>query len=404
MLLDRLIEQNPQEPGEYAFGKPSPAKKPLFSKLYLIKLILSSQVILSSVLFPVLAQASFLSILGIGGDALPVQAITASATLNSQTLALPQAQAILALQNPDEDTDLTVADNALIAETGPLGTQADVVEDEPDAADIYTYVVRNGDTLPVVAKMLNVSVGTIVWANDLPSKNAKLTPGQVLTILPVSGISYTIKKNDTVSSIARAFKVDADEIGRFNGLESDSKLQSGATIIIPGAELALPTNTSTKTSGGTSGGTKTNSQLPLVAYGATRYLPGHDGPDLGGYFIRPTKGCTRTQGLHGADGVDIACPNGVDTPILAAASGTVLIAKSSGWNGGFGEYVVINHSNGSQTLYGHMSRVDVSPGQVVTQGQLIGLMGATGRATGKHLHWEVHGAMNPVGKDPRYGL
>ncbi len=407
MPLDRLIEQNQQEPSEYAFGRPSVAKKPLFNKLSVMKLILSSQLILGSVLFPVVAHASILSIFGIG-EAVPVRAMTAAA-VNSQTLALPQATiaAHTAKDSKTEETELAVADdNALVAQTGPLGTVADIEESYvPETMSIYTYVVRSGDSLPIIANMLDVSVGTIVWANDLSGKNAKLTPGQVLTILPVSGISYTIKKGDTVSSLAKKFKVDADEIGRFNGLESDSKLVVGDEIIIPGAELESSTKITTSTkSNGSSGSIKTNSNLPVVAYGPTRLLPGHDGPDIGNYYIRPVAGCSRTQGAHGANGVDIACPKGQNNPILAAASGTVLIAKQSGWNGGFGNYVVINHPNGTQTLYGHMSTVDVSPGQSVSQGQPLGLMGSTGRSTGKHVHFEVHGAKNPLATDARYGL
>jgi murein DD-endopeptidase MepM/ murein hydrolase activator NlpD len=396
VFLDRLIDQNPQDLEVRVTGTPPQAKKSLFSKLFLLKLVLTSQFILSIGLFPVLAQASILSIFGLGETA-SAQSIPTSAVLNSQTVAL--LQATLPMDKADDEDGLSVvADNALSAQTGPLGTQADSSIDEvvPDSTEIYTYVVRNGDNLPAISKMLGVSVGTIVWANDLSGKNAKLVPGQVLAILPVSGISYTVKKGDTVSGIAKQFKVDADEIGKFNGLELDSKLAAGDKIIVPGAELSLPA-ASTKSSG-----TKSNSKLPIVAYGATRLLPGNDGPDLGGYFRRPVDGCTRTQGAHGKNGVDIGCP--VGTPIYAAASGTVLIAKTTGWNGGFGMYVVINHPNGTQTLYGHMSKVIVSPGQAVSKGEQIGLMGSTGRSTGSHVHFEVHGAINPIAVNARYGL
>lgn len=374
------------------------AKKPLFTKLFYSKLV--SLLLIGAFSFgtPALAEASLLSMLGLENTA-SAETIPTSSSLNSQNMALPQAT-VAQKGAGEESVDLTISDDALIAQTGPLGTQADVADEPiPERSEIYTYIVRGGDTLPVVAKMLGVSVGTIVWANDLSGKNAKLTPGQVLAILPTSGISYTIKKGDTVGGIAKKFKVDADEIGKFNGLELDSKLIAGEEIIIPGAELALPSSSSTSSSSGSTSG---SSKLPLYAYGATRYIPGHDGPDVGGYYIRPVRGCIRTQALHGANGVDIGCPKG--TPILAAASGTVLIAREGGWNGGFGNYIVINHPNGTQTLYGHLSKVSVAPGQVVSQGETIGLMGSTGRSTGSHLHFEVHGAGNPLGKDARYGL
>ncbi len=383
-------------------GAPHEAKKPLFIKLShqkLASLLLIAGLGLGT---PAMAQAGILSLLGLENTA-SAETISASAVLNSQNLALPQAT-IATKDAGTQEVELPVADDALVAQAGPLGTQADMTDEVvADVNQIYTYVVRSGDTLPVIAKMLNVSVGTIVWANDLSGKNAKLTPGQVLAILPVSGISYTIKKGDTISGIAKRFKVDVDEIGKFNGLELDSKLIAGEEIIIPGADLALPSSTittGTKSSGSSLGSSGSN--LPLYAYGATRLQSGFSGPDLGGYFNRPVKGCLRTQGAHGKNGVDIGCPIG--TPIMAAANGTVLIARDSGWNGGFGKYVVINHPNGTQTLYGHMSAVYVTSGQSVSQGQTIGLMGSTGRSTGSHLHFEVHGAENPLVKNPRYGL
>lgn len=378
------------------------ATKALYTKLFSIKLFYGVSfvgLIILTLATPFYAQASFLSFLGLEASA----QVTPVSVPNSQTVSLPEAQMGVVGLNSKDTNDVVVDNDALSADIGPLGTHADTLAADYTDTDgvVSVYVVKDGDTLPVIAKMYGVSVNTILWANDL-SKGAKITPGTTLIILPVSGISYTIKKGDTLAGIAKKFKADADDVGKYNGLEADSKLSPGDTVIIPDGELGTPTTTIQKTL--TKGITKSNSQLPLTAYGATRYLPGHDGPNLGSYFIRPTRGCIRTQGLHGADGVDIACGKGVDTPILAAASGTVIIAKSSGWNGGFGDYVVINHPNGTQTLYGHMSRVDVSAGESVAQGQTIGLMGATGRATGKHLHFEVHGAKNPLGDNPNYGL
>jgi murein DD-endopeptidase MepM/ murein hydrolase activator NlpD len=101
----------------------------------------------------------------------------------------------------------------------------------------------------------------------------------------------------------------------------------------------------------------------------------------------------KTQGIHGHNAVDLASSYG--TNIMAAADGTVIVAKIGGWNGGYGNYVVINHPNGTQTLYAHMSSISVSVGQGVTQGESIGRMGETGDATGVHVHFEIRGAPNP---------
>ncbi|MCK5059525.1 MAG: M23 family metallopeptidase, partial [Candidatus Pacebacteria bacterium] len=115
-------------------------------------------------------------------------------------------------------------------------------------------------------------------------------------------------------------------------------------------------------------------------------------PNYDGYYIKPVNG-RKSQGLHGYNAVDIAAPYG--TPIVAAASGVVIISRATGWNGGYGGYVVISHNNGTQTLYAHMSSDIVSVGDVVQQGQVIGYVGSTGRSTGPHLHIEVRGARNP---------
>ena len=102
----------------------------------------------------------------------------------------------------------------------------------------------------------------------------------------------------------------------------------------------------------------------------------------------------QTQNIHGYNAVDLAAPTG--TPIMAAADGTVIVAKSGGWNGGYGSYVVIQHGNGSQTLYAHMSKVAAYDGESVVQGQVIGYVGETGDATGPHVHFEIRdGIRNP---------
>jgi murein DD-endopeptidase MepM/ murein hydrolase activator NlpD len=91
--------------------------------------------------------------------------------------------------------------------------------------------------------------------------------------------------------------------------------------------------------------------------------------------------------------VDFGAP--VGTPVLASASGKVIVAKPSGYNGGYGKYVVVEHDNGTQTLYAHLSSVLVVVDDEVTKGEKIALSGNTGRSTGPHLHFEVRGGVNP---------
>ncbi|OHA84588.1 MAG: hypothetical protein A2408_02975 [Candidatus Yonathbacteria bacterium RIFOXYC1_FULL_52_10] len=294
--------------------------------------------------------------------------------INSQTVALLSP---VPSPNPNFGKgggDITIADGtALLPDIGPSGTASDAEEVTGSADQISAYTVRKGDTLAEVAKMFNVTSQTIMWANDLTSKSLK--EGQELTILPVSGVRYTVKRGDTIAGIAKKYGGDAQEIQDFNDL-SPSTLIAGRIIMIPGGELPVSTPSTPRVSTG-------------LASSGTTAAPS-------GYFVRPLSGGHKTQGIHGYNGVDIGAPTG--TPVYASAGGEVVISKYSAgnpWFGGYGNYVVIRHSNGTQTLYAHLSSNFVSVGERVAQGQTIGAVGNTGRSTGSHLHFEVRGARNP---------
>lgn len=254
---------------------------------------------------------------------------------------------------------------ALIAEGG---VNPSTSVDASRTGHISLYVVREGDSLSQVARMFDVSVNTIVWANNLKSATA-ISPGQTLVILPVSGVRYEVKKNDTLAKIAKNFKGDAEEIALYNGLEKGSTLAVGTEIIIPGGEM-----------------THTNSPRTVVRATASN-------PTYTGYYTHPVPGAVKTQGIHGYNAIDLAARIG--TPILASASGQVIISREGGWNGGYGNYMVLKHDNGTQTLYAHNSSNIVGVGQYVVQGQIIGYVGSTGYSTGPHVHFEIRGATNP---------
>ncbi len=290
---------------------------------------------------------------------------------NSQNLPLLQSAVNFDLNAAVGGGDITVVGNeALVSESGPSGTLADINE-TVNTGQISKYVVRKGDTLGSIAKMYGVTTNTIIWANNITSNTVK--EGQSLVILPVSGTIHTVAKGDTLLSIAKKYKADAGEISQFNDLNSNSLLAIGDTIIIPDGEGTIKVSGTTKT--------------------GTSSYKGGSGPEYAGYYIRPVTGGIKTQGLHGYNAVDIGIRTG--TTLYAAASGQIIIAKNSGWNGGYGKYIVISHYNGTQTVYGHLSEVLVNEGEVVSQGQVIGLTGNTGKSTGPHLHFEVRGAKNP---------
>jgi murein DD-endopeptidase MepM/ murein hydrolase activator NlpD len=118
-----------------------------------------------------------------------------------------------------------------------------------------------------------------------------------------------------------------------------------------------------------------------------------DLPDYGDYFLRPVIGGYISQGLHHNNAVDIAHTCG--RRVMASAEGVVNTAWSDGWNGGYGKSVLVDHPNGTQTMYAHLSRVKVKAGDAVSRWTVIGKVGTTGQSTGCHLHFEVRGAKNP---------
>lgn len=305
--------------------------------------------------------------------------------------------------NPDPnqgDTDLTLSDgSALMAAAGPDGTipnsgngsDAPQAPDASNTGSISVYTVKDGDSISGIASHFGVSVSTILWANDL-TIHSTIKPGMTLNILPVSGIQHTVQSGETLSSIAAKFHASAAEIATFNGLDANATVVVGSTLIIPGGEEA---NASTVTKTATKTTTKTPTKTTTTKKATTRSDLG-TAASTGGFFKNPVPGAILTQGIHGNNGVDLGAPSG--TPIHAAAAGTVIISKSDGgWNGGYGSYVVISHSNGAQTLYAHMSKDIATVGETVSQGELIGYVGETGEATGNHLHFEVRNAKNPFG-------
>lgn len=277
--------------------------------------------------------------------------------------------------------DITIVDgSALMPEEGPSGTLADIVK--PKNPTISTYIVHAGDTVGGVAKLFGVTAGTIRSANDL-SSGSVLQVGQKLVILPITGINYTVRKGDTLESIAKSHGGDPAEIASYNGVDN-STLAAGVSIIIPNGEVAAAPS---------SGKTTAHAKVKVGNEPAHNVGPQGDAAEIG-YYIAPLSHYIETQGIHGYNAVDLAAPSG--TPIMAAAAGDVIVARAGGWNGGYGSYVVIQHDNGSQTLYSHMSKVATYDGEHVVQGQVIGYVGKTGLATGPHVHFEIrNGIRNP---------
>ncbi len=268
-------------------------------------------------------------------------------------------------QNPEQDS--------LHAVSGSLRVSTEDV-DFPMSDTVSVYEVKKGDTIQDVAKLFDVSVNTIMWANNLSSKT--ITKGDTLLILPITGIKHTVKKGDTINSIAKKYKADIQDVASYNGLIANAALSIGDTVIVPDGEVEI-----------------TQTIKPKATTKKPRVLNSYSLNAPSGFLFRPISGGRKTQGIHGHNGVDLA--SYIGTPVMAAASGKVIVAKASGYNGGYGIMIIISHDKGIQTIYAHLQDVYVTQGETVAQGQSIGSLGNTGKSTGPHLHFEVRGAKNP---------
>lgn len=257
-------------------------------------------------------------------------------------------------------------EDALVAPLNPTGTLTSAERRSSD--QIFLYTVRPGDTIAAIAKSFDVSVNTIRWANNIADTRS-LKAGDPLLILPVSGVRHEVRKGDTVTAIAKRYRANIDDILQFNGLAPDEELTIGEVVIVPDGEIpaAAPIGSGPR---------------------SLAVLPAYDG-----FYLRPIIGGRRSRGLHGFNGIDLA--NACGSPVMAAAGGEVLVVRSSGWNGGYGRYVVIAHPNNTQTLYAHLRDVTMSPNGAVRRGETIGTIGSSGNSTGCHVHVEVRGARNP---------
>jgi murein DD-endopeptidase MepM/ murein hydrolase activator NlpD len=241
----------------------------------------------------------------------------------------------------------------------------------PSRAEFVSYKVARGDTFSKIAARFGVSLETVLKSN--PEVNAKrLSVGTVLQIPPLSGVVYTAKEGDTLESIADAFRVASGDIASANRALNMALIGPGVRLIIPGAT------------------------------GARALEQGKPLPSLRGYFTLPSSGFNWGR-VHPVNGVDIA--NVCGTPVVAAAEGLVIPDEqygegNSGWNGGYGTFVLIEHPAGAhvRTRYAHLKAALVEVGDYVKQGQQIGTMGDTGDAAGCHVHFEVLGAVNPFSK------
>ena len=265
--------------------------------------------------------------------------------------------------------DIPNTENMILDITQLEGKEIDpytYVSEKPRST-IMVYRVKPGDTLSTIAEKFGISVDTIRWENNL--KTNKIKPGQKLRILPVTGVSHRVKKGETVYSIAKKYKTSPQAIVDFpfNYFKDEENftLEVGQLLIVPD-------------------GVKPEERLHRKR--VIDQLKGVMKQSIG-KFLWPAKGLI-TQRYHWYHrAIDIADPAG--PPVKAAAAGRVVYAGWTRNRGGYGLYVMVDHGDGYVTLYAHLRKIYVKAGQKVAKGQVIGLMGSTGRSTGTHLHFEI---------------
>ncbi len=255
-----------------------------------------------------------------------------------------------------------------------------------DSGKPIQYVVQEGDTVSRLARKFHVNPNTIIKNNDRKKLKAdRMKPGTRLTILPVDGIAHPIGKGETIAELAQRYKQPLDQIVEVNDLDNPDMIVENQKLIIPNAaEL----------------------RLRPVAKPATRNASGRKLPpgapvrysQTGKRLSWPSAGIVTSNfgwrwfRMH--TGMDVAAP--VGTAIRAVKEGRVIY---SGWMGGYGYAVDIDHGNGLTTRYAHCSELHVQTGQLVYRGQVLAAMGSTGHSTGPHLHFEVR--LNGEAVNPR---
>ncbi|MCH5294422.1 MAG: M23 family metallopeptidase [Treponema sp.] len=227
-----------------------------------------------------------------------------------------------------------------------------------------SYRIKKGDMIGFIASDFGVTQDTIISVNNIKASRL-IQPGQYLKIPSMPGILYTVRTGkEDVTAIAEKYKVDALKCASVNNVSLDEPLSEGRTIFVPDAELDWVTRQEIN-------GDLFKKPLQSRYYYSSWY----------GWRKNPFDASKRT--FHA--GIDMACPAG--TKIYAALAGTVV---KSGWSDVYGNYVVVRHHSGYESLYGHMSERTAWVGQNVTTSTVLGKVGSTGLSTGPHLHFTVY--------------
>lgn len=287
------------------------------------------------------------------------------------------------LSFPDETWETAISN----AEVLGLAVSLETIRSEKPRDAVIQYKVVDGDTVSTIAEKFGIDVATIQWANSDINDINDIMPGDILDILPVSGVAHHVEAGDTIYSIAEEYGLKdeaTDYINAqpvinwpFNEIGDDLSLKIGQVLIVPGGMI--------------------EEEEPWVAPTPAGLHPPTLVPTHQGLFAWPFPGGCAVSQWPAWYHLAIDCTNPIGTPVSAAGRGVVSQVSALGW--GYGSHVIVDHGNGLQTLYAHLSGFNVGVGDAVAPGGTVGWVGMTGRTTGPHLHFEVrqNGAVvNPL--------
>ena len=265
---------------------------------------------------------------------------------------------------------------------------------EEDLTEIIFHRVQRGETVSSIADRYKSSEDVIALNNQL-NGSGQIQEGEVLRITRGYVIIHEVVSGDTIWDLAAKYKVSISELKEINNVDNPQGLQIGDTLIIPANESSLEYAHKVQSTTLVASRSSSSGSSEAVASRSSREAPRFIWPTNDGWISSPYG--PRNSGFH--YGLDIAVVTG--TPLKAIASGTV---EYSGWRGGYGRVVILDHSDGWKSLYAHASRLQVSKGQQVSQGTVIALSGATGNVTGPHVHLEIikdDKKLNPINYLPK---
>ncbi len=306
------------------------------------------------------------------------------------------------------EEELTVASRQfLFVEDGFLMKSSSLGEQGSRLAysEGLVHSVQSGESIEKIATRYGIAPDTLRWANGLAA-DATIKPGQDLIILPVNGVLHTVRRGQTLAEIAELYEVPQEGVVAQNHIRGGF-IVAGEQLIIPNGKPVgafSPEIASTEALRFADRLPQRDIKLRLNLPGAVTTSKPGSAPTVGAVVTAstlqmPCASCQITQRFHpGHYALDIQTRGG--GPIYAAEGGTVIRADT-GWNGGYGNVIEIDHGNGLVTLYGHNKELYVSTGDTVARGQNIAFMGNTGLVhgpTGIHIHFEVR--VNGVKKNP----